>query len=41
MRLLFGMMLALVIAAAIGLSGTWLALTQGTAYGGATVGAWT
>ena len=40
-RLLFGMVLALVVAAAIGLSGTWLALTQGTAYGGVTIGAWT
>src|SRR5499426_674075 len=35
------MVFALVIAAAIGLTGTWLALTQGTAYGGVTIGAWT
>ena len=41
MRLLFGTVLALVIAAAIGLGATWIALTQGTAYGGVTIGAWT
>ena len=41
MRLLFGMVFALVIAALIGLGATWLALTQGTAYGGVTIGAWT
>jgi hypothetical protein len=40
-RLLFGMVFALVIAALIGLGATWLALTQGTAYGGVTIGAWT
>src|SRR5437764_3147287 len=34
-------MLALLIAAAIGLSTTWIALTRGTAYGGVTIGAWT
>lgn len=41
MRLLFGTVLALAIAALIGLGATWLALTQGTAYGGVTIGAWT
>ena len=41
MRLLFGTLLALTVAAAIGLGATWLAITQGTAYGGVTIGAWT
>ena len=41
MRLLFGTLLALTIAAAIGLGATWFAITQGTAYGGVTIGAWT
>jgi hypothetical protein len=40
-RLLFGTLLALTIAAGIGLGATWLAITQGTAYGGVTIGAWT
>jgi len=40
-RLLFGTVFALVIAAAIGLGGTWIALTRGSAYGGVTIGAWT
>src|SRR5712664_3501622 len=35
------MVLALAIAAAIGLGATWVALTRGTAYGGVTIGAWT
>jgi hypothetical protein len=39
--LLFGTLLALTIAAAIGLGATWFAITQGTAYGGVTIGAWT
>ena len=34
-------MLALAVAAAIGLGTTWIALTRGTAYGGVTIGAWT
>jgi hypothetical protein len=34
-------MVALAIAAAIGLSTTWIALTRGTAYGGITIGSWT
>jgi len=40
-RLLFGTLLALTVAAAIGLGATWFAITQGTAYGGVTIGAWT
>jgi hypothetical protein len=40
-RLLFGAIFALAIAAAIGLATTWIALTRGTAYGGVTIGAWT
>ena len=34
-------MFAFVIAAAIGLGATWIALTEGTAYGGVSIGAWT
>ena len=41
MRLLFGTVFALVIAAAIGLGGTWIALKRGSAYGGVTIGVWT
>ena len=41
MRLLLGSLFAFVIAAAIGLGMTWVALTEGTAYGGVTLGAWT
>jgi hypothetical protein len=40
-RLLFGMVLALALAAMIGLAATWAALTRGTAYGGVTIGTWT
>jgi hypothetical protein len=40
-RLLFGAILAFVVAAAIGLGTTWVALTRGIAYGGVTIGAWT
>jgi hypothetical protein len=40
-RLLFGTVFALVIAAVVGLGTTWLALTRGSAYGGVTIGAWT
>jgi hypothetical protein len=40
-RLLFGSVFALAIAAAIGLGTTWIALTRGTAFGGVTIGAWT
>ena len=41
MRLLFGSLFAFTVAAAIGLGLTWIALTEGTAYGGVTIGAWT
>ena len=41
MRLVLGSLFALIVAAAIGLGTTWLVLTEGTAYGGVTVGAWT
>jgi hypothetical protein len=40
-RLLLGSLFAFAIAAAIGLGMTWVALTEGTAYGGVTLGAWT
>ena len=41
MRLLLGTLLALTLAALIGLGSTWATLTRGTAYGGVTLGAWT
>ena len=41
MRLLFGAIFAFTVAAAIGLGLTWIALSEGTAYGGVTIGAWT
>ncbi|MFL9827435.1 DUF1214 domain-containing protein [Rhodoplanes sp. SY1] len=41
MRLLIGALLSLMVAAAIGLGSTWLALTRGVAFGGVTLGAWT
>jgi hypothetical protein len=40
-RLLFGIVFALAVAAAIGLGMTWLAVTRGIAYGAVTLGAWT
>jgi hypothetical protein len=40
-RLLFGAIFAFTVAAAIGLGLTWIALSEGTAYGGVTIGAWT
>jgi hypothetical protein len=40
-RLLFGTIFSLAVAAAIGLGTTWLAVTRGIAYGGVTLGAWT
>jgi hypothetical protein len=40
-RLLFGSLFTLALAAAIGLGATWMAVTQGTAFGGVTLGAWT
>ena len=41
MRLLFGSLLALIIATAIGLGATWYVLAKGTPFGALTVGAWT
>ena len=40
MRLLIGSLFTLAVAAAIGLGITWVAVTQGAAYGGITLGAW-
>jgi hypothetical protein len=40
-RLLLGSFFALAVAASIGLGATWLALNEGIAYGGVTIGAWT
>jgi hypothetical protein len=40
-RLLLGTLFALCVAALVGLGATWLALTQGQAFGGLAVGAWT
>jgi hypothetical protein len=40
-RLLFGTLFSLIVAATVGLGATWLALTKGSAYGGVTIGAWT
>jgi hypothetical protein len=40
-RLLLGTIFALGVAALVGLGATWIALTQGQAYGGLAVGAWT
>jgi hypothetical protein len=40
-RLLLGTLFALAVAALVGLGATWIALTQGQAYGGLAVGAWT
>ena len=41
MRLLLGSLLALVIAAAVGLGTTWLTLSRGMAFGAIQIGAWT
>ncbi len=41
MRLLLGTLFALVVAAAVGLGATYLALTRGATFGGLTVGSWT
>ena len=41
MRLLLGTLFALGVAALVGLGTTWIALTQGQAFGGLAVGAWT
>lgn len=40
MRLLFGSLLVLVLAAAIGLGATWMALSRNLAFGGITLGSW-
>jgi hypothetical protein len=40
-RLLLGMLFALVVAAAVGLGATYFALTRGAAFGGLTIGSWT
>jgi len=39
--LIFGSLLALTVAAAVGLSATWLTLTRGVAFGALQLGAWT
>jgi hypothetical protein len=41
MRLLFGSCFTLLLAAAIGLGGTWMTITRGVAFGSLTIGAWT
>ena len=41
MRLFAGLLFALAIATIVGLGATWLAVTQGTAFGAITIGAWT
>lgn len=41
MRLLFGTLFALVVAAAVGLGATYFALTRGAAFGALQIGAWT
>ena len=41
MRLLLGTLFALVVAAAVGLGGTYLALSRGAAFGALRIGAWT
>jgi hypothetical protein len=40
-RLVLGSLFALVVAAALGLGGTWLALSKGVAFGAVSIGAWT
>jgi hypothetical protein len=40
-RLLFGTLFALVVAAAVGLGATYFALTRGAAFGQLTIGSWT
>ena len=41
MRLLTGTLFALIVAAAVGLGATYLALTRGAAFGALTIGSWT
>jgi hypothetical protein len=40
-RLLLGSLLALAVAALVGLGTTWMALSRGTAFGAVSIGAWT
>ena len=40
-RLLFGSLIAMAVAACVGLGSTWLTLTRGTAFGAVAIGAWT
>jgi hypothetical protein len=40
-RLLLGSLFAFAVAALVGLGTTWMALTEGTAYGAVTIGSWT
>jgi hypothetical protein len=40
-RVFLGLLFALALAAVVGLGATWLALTNGTAFGAVTIGAWT
>ena len=41
MRLILGLLFALVVAAIVGLGTTWLALTRGVAFGAVPIGSWT
>lgn len=41
MKLLIGSFLTILVAAVLGLGGTWLALSRGTAFGAVQIGAWT
>ena len=41
MRLFFGSLFAFAVAAIVGLGATWLALSQGAAFGAVSIGAWT
>ena len=41
MRLLLGLVFAFAVATVVGLGTTWFALTEGTAFGAITIGAWT
>ncbi|MDQ2083525.1 DUF1214 domain-containing protein [Xanthobacteraceae bacterium Astr-EGSB] len=41
MRLLLGTLFAFMVAAVVGLGGTWTALNRGVAFGAVTIGAWT
>ena len=41
MRFLLGLLFAFTVAIVVGLGATWFALTEGTAFGAITIGAWT